>query len=70
MEDLTRPLAKRRFTYIGSFRIVRPVWKFARFTYRASRFVARQAAWVLLGDRKAKQELHHPNAPEVTRETA
>ncbi|MGB8957367.1 MAG: hypothetical protein WCC10_18485 [Tumebacillaceae bacterium] len=54
MEDLSRPNSKRRFLYIGSFRLMRPIWKFARFTYRASRFVVRKTVWVILGDRQAK----------------
>lgn len=69
LEDLSRPLSKRRYTYIGSVRLMRPIWKFARFTYRAGRFVVRKAAWVILGDAQAKPSSDAKTA-EVTRETA
>ena len=55
MEDLKPPLPKRRFAFIGSVRVFRPFLKLARFTYRGSRFLVRQAKQVVLGDRSAKQ---------------
>lgn len=69
MEDLSRPTSKRRFLYIGSLRLIRPIWKFARFTYRAGRFAVRKTAWVILGDRRAKRR-GDAQTVEVTRESA
>ncbi|MGZ4106483.1 MAG: hypothetical protein ACXVP5_07580 [Tumebacillaceae bacterium] len=51
LEDLRKPLPKRRFTFITSIRIVRPLYQFARYTYRGSRFFVQKAIWVVRGDR-------------------
>ncbi|MBL0388595.1 hypothetical protein JJB07_18480 [Tumebacillus sp. ITR2] len=63
MEDLKRPLPRRRVTVIASFRIFRPVLKIARYTYRSSRFILRKTIWVFTGDRQGKQA--RPTTPEV-----
>lgn len=51
LEDLRKPLPKRRFTFITSIRIVRPLYQFARYSYRGSRFLLHKAIWVIRGDR-------------------
>jgi hypothetical protein len=49
MEDLRKPLPKRRFAFVHSIRIFRPLVKAARFAYRGSRFLLRRAIWVIKG---------------------
>jgi hypothetical protein len=51
LEDLRKPMPKRRFTFITSIRIVRPLYHFARYTFRGSRFFVKKAIWVIRGDR-------------------
>lgn len=50
MEDLRKPMPKRRFAFVHSVRIFRPVVKVARFAFRSSRFLLRRAIWVIKGD--------------------
>ncbi|ASS75288.1 hypothetical protein CIG75_10010 [Tumebacillus algifaecis] len=47
LEDLRKPLPKRRYAFVQSFRIFRPVVKATRFAYRGSRFLLRQAIAVI-----------------------
>lgn len=50
MEDLRKPMPKRRFAFVHSVRIFRPVVKAARFAFRSSRFLLHKAIWVFKGD--------------------
>jgi hypothetical protein len=65
LEDLRKPLPKRRFTFITSIRIVRPLYQFARYSYRGSRFLLRKAIWVIRGDRPDQTSVQEVKAREV-----
>lgn len=47
MEDLKPHPTKRQHTVVYSIRIIRPFVKLARLTYRSSRLIIRQCAWVI-----------------------
>jgi len=55
LEDLRRPMPKRARAVFRSFRLVRPLFTICRYTWRGSRFVIRQAVWVVLGDRPVQE---------------
>jgi hypothetical protein len=44
LEDLKRPMPKRTVAIIASVRILRPLVKLCRYTFRGSRFLIRNAA--------------------------
>lgn len=64
LEDQRKPLPKRQVAVFASFRIVKPLLKMARFTFRGSRFLLQKAVWVVRGDRPTKA----PTAPETVAE--
>ncbi|HEU4964867.1 MAG TPA: hypothetical protein VFV52_13565 [Bacilli bacterium] len=58
LEDQKKPLPKRGTAVFRSIRIVKPLLKLARFTFRSSRFLIARTLWIVRGDRPAAQPLH------------